>query len=132
MSSTLEIRSIIFSKTYTRDLELVQYTFLKIIAYVTNAHISRGSYKNIKLSISLDSLNLRRKLSDFLFIYDLLKGHIDCQHSPVLIRVPSYFSRTSDYFVIPYYRKSYSADSFFPRALRLANIISTSLDYFSL
>lgn len=45
------------------------------------------------------------------------------------IKVPKYFFRTNDPFVITYYRKRYGADSFFPCALLLANKISTSIDF---
>jgi len=44
------------------------------------------------------------------------------------IRVPSYFSRSKELFIIPYYLKKFGADSFFPRALNIANNLSFSLD----
>jgi hypothetical protein len=49
----------------------------------------------------------------------------------LVIRVSSYFSRSKELFIIiiiPYYLKKFGADSFFPRALNIANNISSSLD----
>lgn len=68
--------------------------FEKIYLETTRTSISRY----IELSIGLDSLNLRRKLSDIIFISDALNGHTDCQHSLAFIgiRFPTYFSGTSD------------------------------------
>jgi len=133
--SSLEFGSIIWSQnlsTYLNDLEAVQYKFLKRIAYVSNMPISSNLFKPVQHSIGLDSIDLRRQLSDLLFIYDLLNGFIDCPHLLALlgIKVPTFFSRTNDSFVIPYYRKSYGANSFFPRALSLANKIYPSIDFF--
>jgi hypothetical protein len=133
---TLEFGSLIWSQnlsTYINDLEVVQYKFLKRVTFINNIPISRESVGTVQCSISLDSLSLRRKLADVLFIYDLLNGNIDCPYllEKLGIRVPSYFSRSKELFIIPYFLKKSGANSFFPRALNIANKMSFSLEFFS-
>lgn len=95
-------------------------------------HLYLDSCEGKQRSISLDKMNLRRELSNILFIYDLLNGYIDRPRLffSIEIRVLTCFSWSNDLFVVFHYMKSSSVDSFFPRALLLANKIFTSLDLF--
>lgn len=116
--SSMEFGSIFWSQnlcTYLNDLEIFQYKLLKRITYVFNMPISCNLFKSVKLSIGLDSTDLRRQLLNILFINDLINYFIDCPHllAFLCIKVPTFFSRTNDLFEIPYYRKMYGADSFF-------------------
>lgn len=52
-------------------------TFLKIIAFVSNLHVSKNSYNVVQNSICLDSLSLRKQVADIIFFYDLLNGNFD-------------------------------------------------------
>jgi len=136
--SSLEFSSLIWSQnlsTYFNELDIVQYKFLKRDAYINNIPISRESFDTAQISIGLDTLSVRRQLADVLFIYDLLNGNIDCRYllEQLGIRVPSYFSKSKELFIIPYHKNKSGADSFFSRALIIANNISTldSIDFFS-
>lgn len=72
----------------------------------------------------LNSLSIRWKLADVLFIYDLLNGNIDCHYvlEKLGIRVPSYFSRSKELLIIRNYLKKSSENLFFPFALNIAII----------
>jgi len=78
------------------------------------------------------SCELRRKVADIMFIYDPLNGHV---FSPDLLsmiefNVTNHRLRNSNLFYVPFYKNNYSSTFFFPRALKLANLISDHVDFF--
>lgn len=98
-----------------------------------NIPFSRDSIIPIQESLDLDSLSLRRNLTDIMFIFDIINGFILCPELLVMIglRISRLYTRNLDLFVIPHYRTNSGAFSFLPRALRLANLISHHLDFFN-
>jgi len=77
--SNLDFSSVIWSckyLTYINDLDYVQYTFLKRILYLTNILLSRDSLHLTQDYIGRVSLSLRRKLTDIMFVYDLINYNI--------------------------------------------------------
>jgi len=78
------------------------------------------------------SCELRRKVADIMFIYDLSNGHV---FSPDLLSMIEFNTtnhrlRNSNPFYVPFYKNNYSSTSFFPRALKLANLITDRVDFF--
>ena len=69
-----------------------------------------------------------------MFIFDILNGFVICPEILALInfRVPRKNTRNLDLFKIPFYKTNIGTNSFLPRALFLANIISASLDFFNM
>jgi len=98
-----------------------------------NIPISRDSIMPVQKLVNLHSLQLRRQLFDIMFVYDLLNYNVV---SPELLaqvdfRIPSFHSRNHDLFAIPFFKSKSNNDSFFVRALKLANLVSISLDFFN-
>lgn len=67
-----------------------------------------------------------------MFLYDLLNGHI---FSPDLLSMIEFNTtnhrlRKSNLFHVPFYNNNYSSTSYFPRALKLANLIVDHVDFF--
>lgn len=134
--SNLEFGSLVWSQnltTFYSELDNVQNKFLKNISYKLNLPFSRDSIIPIQVSLDLDSLSLRRNLTDIMFIFDIINGFVLCPELLVMIgfRIPRLYTRNLDLFVIPHYRTNSGAFSFLPRALRLANLISHHLDFFN-
>lgn len=103
-----EFGSIIWAQNYTDKLvENVQYKFLKSIAFRLNLPISRDSFSLVANSIYIQPCEVRRKLSDVMFIYDLLNNYIDCSDllSKISFYTHSYSIRNSCLFYVPFYIK---------------------------
>jgi len=68
-----------------------------------------------------------------MFLYNLLNYNIVSPEllSHINFRIPSYYSRNHNRFAIPFFKSKSSNDSFFVRALKLANLVSTTLDFFN-
>lgn len=62
-----------------------------------------------------------------MFIYDLLSGHIP---SPVLLSIIEFNITNHRLRNVPFHKNNYSSKSFFPRALKLANVITVHVDCF--
>jgi hypothetical protein len=135
--SNLDFGSVIWSckyLTYINDFDNVQYKFLKRISYLSNIPLSRDSLYLTQDYISLVSLSLRRKLTDIMFVYDLINYNIVCPEllSEISFRIPYLITRNSELFLVPHYKTNSGTNSFFPRALMLANKICIHLDIFFL
>lgn len=103
---------------------------MKRVAYIKDILLSRESFNTVQFSIGLDSLSFRR-----IFAVVLLNGNVDCLYflRKLAIRVPRYHHISlevgKELFIIPKikiisYLKKSGDDSFFPRALNIANNIS--------
>lgn len=98
-----------------------------------NIPISKNSITPVQKLVNIDSLQLRRQLFDIMFVYDLLNYNVVSPEllAQVNFRIPSFHSRNHDLFAIPFFKSNSSNDSFFVRALKLANLVSISLDFFN-
>jgi hypothetical protein len=78
------------------------------------------------------SYEVRRKVADIMFIYDLLNGHIFSPdlHSMIDLNITNHRLRYSNLFHVPFYKNNYSSTSFFPRVLKLANYITNHVYFF--
>lgn len=135
--SNLDFGSVIWSckyLTYINDLDNVQYKFLKRISYLSNIPLSRDSLHLTQDYIGLVSLSLRRKLTDIMFVYDLINYNIVCPEllSEISFRIPYLITRNSHLFLVPHYKTNSGTNSIFPRALILANKICIHSDIFFL
>lgn len=77
--SNLEFDSLIWSpnlSTYTIELNYIQNKFLKSISYKLNFPFSRDSINQIQETLSLDCLSLRSNLTDIMFAFVILNGHV--------------------------------------------------------
>jgi len=93
--SNLEFGSLIWNQNSTNQLVgNLQYKFLKSIAFRLNLPISRDSLEGY--SICYQPCEVKRKISDLLFIYDLLNNNIDCPEllSKIGIVTPNYSIRS--------------------------------------
>jgi len=134
--SVLEYASLIWSQSlssHIHDLDNIQFKFLKRIARMKNIPISKNSFTPVQKLVNIDSLQLRRQLFDIMFVYDLLNYNVVSPEllAQVNFRIPSFHSRNHDLFAIPFFKSNSSNDSFFVRALKLANLVSISLDFFN-
>ena len=114
--SHTEFGLIIWAQDSTDKLvENVQYKFLKSIAFRLNLPISRDSFSLVANSIYIQPCEVRRKLSDVMFIYDLVNNYIDCPDllSKISFCTHSYSIRNSCLFFVPFYKKKYVQIHFF-------------------
>lgn len=119
--------------SFYSELGNVQNKFLKNISYKLNLPFSRDSVISLQESLDLDSLSLRRNLTDIMFIFDILNGYVLCPELLTMIglQISRLYMHNLDLFVIPHYRINSGTSYFLPRALRLANLISHHLDFFN-
>jgi len=134
VTSNLEFGSLIWSNnysTYINDLNNIQYTFLKIIAYVSHCSISRDSFHLVQGSIDLKSLSIRRNLMDIIFVYDISNNYINCPEilNVIGFRIPIRNTCNSDLFYIPKFKTNCGNNFFFSRALLNSNKIFAVLDF---
>lgn len=135
--SHLEFGSIVWSPHYFSHISLienVQYKFLKLLCFKLNIPISRDSYNLQITQLGITSCDLRRKVADIMFLYDLLNGLI---YSPELLfligfNIHTHGVRKPDLFHVSLTKNNYTSPSFFPRALSLANCIAEYVDFFSM
>lgn len=76
--SNLEFSSLIWSSNYIThadDLNNIQYTFLKTIAYVTHSTISGDTFHVVRDSTGL---SIRRDTIDILLVSDVLNNYASC------------------------------------------------------
>ena len=95
-------------------------------------NILKNSY-NLRMSeFSFVSCEVRRKVVDIMFIYDLLNGHIFSPDllSMIKFNTENHCLRKSNLFHVPFYINNYSSTSYFPRALNLANFAVDHVDFF--
>jgi len=120
--SHMEFGSIIWAQNCTDKLiKNVQYKFLKSKAFRLKSPISRESFSLVANSIYIQPCEVRRKLSDVLFIYDLLNNYIDCPDllNKIVICTHSYSIRNSFLFFVPFIEKNMYR--FFLRAILLCS-----------
>jgi len=113
--------------------ENVQNKFLKLLSYKLNVPFTLDNSGNMRISeLGFISCELRRKVAGIMFIYDLLNDHIFSPDplSMIEFNIPNPRLRNSNLFHIPFHKNNYSTTSFFPRALRLANLIPDHVDFF--
>lgn len=134
--SHLEFGSIVWSPSYINfinTIENVQLKFLKLLYYKLNIPlISKNSYNMRMSELSFISCEVRRKVADIMFIYDLLNGHIFSPDllSMIAFNTANHCLRKSNLFHVPFYNNNYSSTFYFPRALKLANLIVDHVDFF--
>jgi len=120
--------------TYINDLDNVQYTFLKRISYLSNIPLSRDSLHPTQDYIGLVPFSLERKLTEIMFIYDLINYNIVCPEllSEICFRFPYLITCNSDLYLVPHYKTNSDTNSFMDQALILANKICMYLNIFLL
>lgn len=132
--SILEYGSIIWSpytKSDINSIERVQNRFLKYMSFKLNIPIIDHNYNPIRSTLNVQTLLLRRELSDITFVYNLINGLIS---SPPLLNsipfnVPFHRNRFIPFFYVPSYSTNYLTNSPIPRALSLRNKCPTN-DFF--
>jgi len=74
----------------------------------------------------------RREFADVMFIYDLFNSHIFSLDLLFMIEfnIANHRLRNSNFFHVPFYKNNYRSTSFFPRAIKLANLITDHVDFF--
>jgi len=136
--SHLEFASTAWSPNYITFIGLienVQHKFLKLLSYKKKVTFISNNSCNLQITeLGFISLDVRRKVADIMFVNDLLNGHI---FSPKLLSMIEFnitnpHLRNSDLFHVPFYKNNYSSTSFFPRALKLADLITEHIDFFSM
>jgi len=108
--SHTEFGSIIWSQNSTDKLdENVQYKFLKSIAFCLSLPISRDSFLLVGDTIYIQPCEIILKLSDVLFIYDLLNNDIECSDllSKIGICTHNYSIKNSCLFLYLFIEKNY-------------------------
>lgn len=94
--------------------------------------ITKNSYNMFIRELGFISCEIRRKVADIMFIYDLLNGHIHSHEllSMIGFNITSHRLRKVNLFHILFNRYNYVSDSFFPKSLNLANQIVNYVDFF--
>jgi len=133
--SHLEFGSIVWSPSYItfiNTIENVQLKFLKLLCYKFIPLISKISYNMRMSELSFISCEVRRKIANIMFIYDLLNGHIFSPDllSMIAFNTANHCLRKSNLFHVPFYNNNYSSTSYFPRALKLSNPVVDHVDFF--
>jgi hypothetical protein len=134
--SHLEFGSTIWSPNYITFIDLVenvQHKFLKLLSYKLNIPFTSNNMYNMQINeLSLISCEVWRKVTDIMFIYDLLNGHILSPDflSMIEFNTKNHRLRNSNLFHVLIYKNNYSSTSFFPRALKLANSIIDHINFF--
>jgi len=116
---------------FNNNNNIILLKYKSLSSYTLNIPFSRDLIIPLKEFLDLDSLFLRRNLTDIMLIFDILNGYVLCPELLAMIglRIPRQYTRNLDLFVIPHYKTNSGAFSFFPRALRLANTISHYFDF---
>jgi len=105
------------------QLEIVQRKFLKFAASALPIECAPHEYQPVLQCLHLSTLYDRREQANLKFLSKLINGEVD---SPALLsklhfRVPSFFSRYSFPFRIPFSRSSYLSNRPIVRMMKLAN-----------
>jgi len=116
--SHTEFGSMIWAQNFTDKLnENVQLKFFKAIAFRLNLLISRESFSLAADTIDIQPCEIRRKLSDVLFIYDLLNNYINCPDLLSKIGICTHNSiKNSLLFFVPFYGKKIMSRFIFPQS----------------
>jgi len=106
--------------------------FLKLLSYNINVPFTSNNSCNMRIiELGFISFEVRRKVADIMFIYDWLIGHIFPPEllSMIELYITNYRLRNLNLFHVPFYKNNYSSTSFFPRTLKLANLITDHEDF---
>jgi len=82
---------------------------------LTNIPLSRDKLHLTQDYIGLVPLSLRRKLTDIMFVYNLINYNIVYSKlmSEIGFRIPYMFTRNSDLFLVPHYTTNSGTNNFF-------------------
>jgi len=105
------------------QLERVQRNFLKFSAFALRIECQPHEYQPVLQCLHLSTLCVRRKQANLSFLTKLINGDVD---SPVLLSklnfiVPSFYSRYSFPFQIPFNRRNYLKNRPIVRMTKIAN-----------
>lgn len=135
--STLEYNSSVWSPGYavhSNRLERIQKRFLYQLTYANNKCKTLQSYESRLAYYNLKALNVRRKISDIIFLYKLIHSLVLCPDflKSIDIEVPRLGSRLSNRktFKLPRCRTNIRQHSPLYRMLSSYNAIRASLDVF--
>ena len=132
----LEYATVVWSPSTSgskNNLENVQRRFMKYMHYKSTGNYPPRGYPNELLlqEVQLDSLELRRKYFDAMFILNITNGNIDCGFllQQLNFRIPrSSSSRNHDIFYVDKNSKCVKRDSPIPRMCRTLNGVSDQVD----
>ena len=131
----LEFASLIWSPCFAAHIariEAVQRNFsrfaLRTLSWRDPLNLPEYSVR-LKL-LSLDTLFARRKLTDVLFIHDILSGKIGCSHllSMIPLSTSGFGLRHRDMFYVSSHRTCYGCNNPMDRALTCLNSMGTHYD----
>lgn len=105
------------------QLERVQRKFLKFATFALHIECAPHEYEPVLQRLCLSTLCDRRKQGNLAFLSKLLNGEVD---APVLLskvnfRVPTFYSRFSVPFRVPFSRSNYLSNCPTVRMMKLAN-----------
>jgi hypothetical protein len=131
----LEYNTTVWSPYYSNSansLEKVQRKFLRFINYKKGIPIEDINYSSLMNELKLPSLSNRRKLFDTIFLYKIIRGHVDCMDLVELIKyhVPTRNTRQLMLFHERNSKTNYSYYSPIARLHRFGNEFH-SVDFFS-
>ena len=133
--SHLEYASVIWNPlydTYKAAIEKLQKRFTRFLFY--KFRIPRMSYNERCSKLHLAPLDLRRGVSDVVFLLKLVRGVTDCPDllGKIALKVPSCGLRNNVYtpFSVPFARTNYRQNSFLVRACLAFNKMNIDVDLF--
>ena len=131
----LEFASLVWSPcfaTHIARVEAVQRNFSRFALRVLNWRdpLNLPEYSERLKLLSLDTLFARRKLTDVLFIHDILSGKIQCSHllSMIPLSTSRFGLRHRDLFLVSSHRTCYGCNNPIDRALTCLNSMGTHYD----
>lgn len=134
--STLEYASVVFNpyyKVHIQSLESVQNKFLRCCAYRMGLVWGEYSYNEVLSSINMETLEIRRRNVDLLFLFNIINGNVSSAFltESVRLNVNTYRTRNPLIFAEKTHSCNYVIYSCINRLHQLGNKHCQLVDFFS-
>ena len=132
--SILDYGSIVWSPFYVEAaerIERVQRKFLRYISFKKRVPWAEFDCNRMLRECSLWPLKTRRRSSDVVFLYKLLRGDVDCPRllNLICLHTPSHSTRSINPFYVPTTTTNYLFNNPIHRAQRAVNSLCSNFDF---
>ena len=138
--SRLEYASVIWNPVYqshVTEIEKVQKRFLRFLYFKKHGsypHIINNPIRTVELEreFNIQSLLVRMKISDCMFLFKIINNHIDCRLilDAIPFKVQSVITRNNTTFHLPRCNSRYEESAFLYRLLKICNNLPINVDLY--
>ena len=131
----LEYGSVVWSPhqtTFKEELQKVQTKFLRMVGVRNGFNFEEVPIEELQSFLGLQSLEVRRKMQDVMFLYKILNNFINAPEllQRIFFRCPGR-TRSQELFGRRHHSTNYVANSTMERIQTLGNVISPHVDFFA-